>query len=267
MLAFITSLPHPLKMRSPETVYRILERTLRSVCTQTHKDFLVVVTCYEQPKLRFTHPQIQFLIVDFEPIKVNPTTEEERIDMIRLEKGRKYLAALYYLRQLSPSHVMIFDADDYVSHRIVEIVLGSSSRVSWCIRKGYVYREGSRLIYKMSRDFNAHCGTSLIFDFDLFDLPESIKDVREDWIKKMLGSHKLVHSYLAEKGIFLREFPGRGAVYVTGTLQNQGGDKPYSYFFLKGWRRSPRKFLRSILAFRLLSAAIREEFTLERTHR
>lgn len=209
MFAFITCLRHPRTVKSMPMMLALLERTLETIEAQTNKNYSVAVVCHEIPKLSRTFERVEFLIVDFEPPQentghltgeLNVTMINQGLEMVKLDKGRKYLAGLYHIWKNPPSHVMFFDADDCLAPDIVETVLSGPAHTSWYVGDGYIYSEGSGWIVHRKHDFNTYCGTCYVFDFDIYrDLPTNISDVSEEWMKNNLGSHRLVHTFLAEK--------------------------------------------------------------------
>lgn len=149
MLTFITCLKHPLNVKSMPTMLALLERTLESIEAQTNKNYQIVVVCHEIPHLSRTFKNIEFILVDFPaPLlagdlagELNVGRMRESLEEVKLDKGRKYLHALYHLRQNPPRHVMFFDADDCLSEDIVETVAQGPQETSWYIGHGYIYSE------------------------------------------------------------------------------------------------------------------------------
>lgn len=150
MFAFVTCLRHPRNVKSMSTMLSLLERTLETIESQTNKDYSVTIVCHEIPKLSRVFEKVEFLIVDFEPPvehaghlveSLDVDTINRGLEMVKLDKGRKYLAALYHLRKNPPSHVMFFDADDCLSPDIVATVLSGPAHTSWYVGDGYIYSE------------------------------------------------------------------------------------------------------------------------------
>ena len=142
---------------------KIFERTLRSVCQQTDQDFKVVVVCNEKPITDFVHPNVHYVYVDFPP----PTPEVTKAftglhSPKEADKSKKILAGFEYASQFDTSHIMVVDADDCISNTIVAFVKKHPETDGWYSKMGYVYREGSKLIFKKMDKFNSLCGTSLI---------------------------------------------------------------------------------------------------------
>jgi hypothetical protein len=123
MFSFITCLRHPTTVQSMPMMLALLERTLSTIEAQTNQDFTITVVCHEIPELSHTYPHVEFLIVDIPPPAQDFAHIVADLELVRLDKGRKYLAGLYHVRPRHPSHVMFFDADDCLSPHIVETVL------------------------------------------------------------------------------------------------------------------------------------------------
>ena len=262
MLAFITSLRHPKTAKSWNHNLRLLERTLRSVCAQSDGNFRVLVVCNEKPELHFNHPNVEFLPVDLPPPVDSFDQLIRNVDAIRNDRGKKYLAALYHLRIANPSHVMFFDADDCVSNRLVETVLAGPPDTSWYVGDGYLYSEGSSLIYRIDGVFNQTCGTCHIFNYRVFDLPEDRTSISDEWIRQTLGSHKNVEAFLREKSAALQKIPYRGAVYIINTGENQWGLGGYHDFFKGSRLPSIVRLGLALPKFRLLTSKVQKEFSL-----
>jgi cellulose synthase/poly-beta-1,6-N-acetylglucosamine synthase-like glycosyltransferase len=154
MLVFITSLKHPSTVASPDTMLRLLNRTLSTIEAQTCSDYRVIVVCHEIPQLSYDFAHVEYVLVDFPPpaddfLDLAYTAEvdrdegqrKKRLELVKLDKGRKYLRGLYHARQYNPSHVMFFDADDCLSPNIVQTVLRGPKEKSWYVGNGYIYSE------------------------------------------------------------------------------------------------------------------------------
>lgn len=142
---------------------KIFERTVRSVCQQTDQDFKVVVVCNEKPITDFEHPNLHYVFVDFPP--PTPEATEAFIGLHspkEADKSKKIIAGFEYAKQFKTSHVMVVDADDCVNNKIVAFAKKHPNIDGWYSKSGYVYREGSKVIFKKTDFFNSLCGTSLV---------------------------------------------------------------------------------------------------------
>jgi hypothetical protein len=104
---------------------------------------------------------VDLLLVDYPPA-------EGGLADRRADKARKLKRGFEYARTLGASHVMAVDADDCVSRRIAEVVESDPEAGGWLLRKGYLWKEGSRVAYLNRRNFNHSCGSSAIVRIDLF---------------------------------------------------------------------------------------------------
>ncbi len=91
MLSFITCLRHPQTVHSLPTMLALLERTLSTLEAQTNQDFTITVVCHEIPSLSRTYPHVEFLIVDIPPPAQDFAHIVADLDLVRLDKGRKYI--------------------------------------------------------------------------------------------------------------------------------------------------------------------------------
>jgi hypothetical protein len=180
MLTFIIPVKSKEITNSWELLSKLLERTLRSTCRQTLPDFNVVVVCNQKPDIDFSHPSIHYLEVDFPAPKTVPQDQIDRIGYAQIhsldianknaDKARKILAGIHYAKKFSPTYVMVVDADDCVSCHLAAFLAQQPEQDGWVMRKGYMYREGSRFLYINIRRFNHVSGTSVIIKYELHSL-------------------------------------------------------------------------------------------------
>ena len=277
MLIFITSLKHPTTVASKPTMIRLLERTLSTIEAQVNKDFRVIIVCHEIPELSVSYSFVEYVLVDFPPpardfwdlaytaeADQDEKKREKRLELIKLDKGKKYLRGLYAARKYNPSHVMFFDADDCLSPAITETVLLGPTDQSWYVGNGYIYSEGSKWIVQRKNDFNTHCWTCYIFSMSVFwDLPENESDVPVEWYRDMLGSHRMVYDWLASKGIMMKKIPYPAVTYIISSGENHSWLTGYGIWISRRggivrWIR----FLLRMTSFRFLSDKIRQKFKL-----
>jgi hypothetical protein len=186
MLIFIIPVKSREITNSWELLSRLLERTLKSVCNQTFPDFQAVVVCNQKPNIQFTHSNIHYVEVDFPPPRPIIQDRESMVgyDYIysldianqNADKSRKILTGIDFASRFKPSHIMVVDADDCVSCRLAEFVHRNPRHDGWVMRKGYMYREGSNILYVNIKRFNHVSGTSVIIKNELhqalFENPE-----------------------------------------------------------------------------------------------
>ena len=235
MIAFLIPLPHPKSCRSYSRVASLLEDTLLSVCSQEDPDYHVIVICSERPSVSFDHPKVEYLRVNFEPLRA--VKKGLRTDRgIRTDKGCRLFLGLQHARKFEPSHVMFVDDDDFISNRISAHVKGYHEANGWFIQRGYRYAHGcSRLA--VAEDFNKRCGSCHIIRYELLEwheeLPtdaskeEIISKVDSYYLKRVIGGHRRAPRFFARKGTPLQPLPFRGAVYHLNHGGNFSGRRSY----------------------------------------
>lgn len=230
MFLFITSLRHPTNCHSYERVGRLLENTLRSVCNQSSDCFKVLVVCNQVPEIS-VNQNVEFLEVDFPPPS-SLSQPQTGMEAIRIDRGSKYMAALVHARQSQPSFVMFFDADDYISNRIVDYVDNQPDSCGWYINTGYRYQYGDTHLSHQP-DFYQQCGTSLIYPYSMLDVPSKLignpglanikLHTDEKYLKYILGSHRIAVKIHQSQGHSFRPLPFAGAIWILGNGENHSG--------------------------------------------
>lgn len=229
MLAFVTSLRHPLNSTDYTRIESLLAESLASVCAQTSQDFAVFVVGNRRPTAALP-PKVTFVEVDFPP---PVPTAGPRFDLgpFVWDKGTKIGIGLAAARQVEPDHVMIFDADDFV-HR--DLAAFSADRVEangWFVDEGYVYSR-TRQSYLLERRFFGVCGTSHIVRWQAYDVPDGLtveadqSEVSEAFGERLpaiLGAHRNARTWLSKHGHKLAPLPFPGSVYQVDTGENHSG--------------------------------------------
>ena len=193
----------------------LVERALKSICQQTSDNFKVVAVCHEIPEIQFSHPNLEYLPVDFEP----PTpeniekmqTEEYRNGAKEADKAKKIMAGVEYAKRYNPEYIMVADADDCINKNLVSFVeKQNGDAVGWYFKKGYIYNEGSNLIFLNKNSFNILCGTCII--------------VKAEYIGLLLEESPLPlynHDFMTLEGDKkLSPLPFVGAIYSIGNTEN-----------------------------------------------
>ena len=235
MLAFLIPVKSRKTAKSWPVLCRLFERTVRSVCRQTSQNFTVLVVCNETPQISFSHPNLEFLNVDYPT--PSPDLESKNVD-----KERKIITGLVALRNVQPTHVMFVDSDDCVSRHLADYVDGRSQQNGWFFESGYEYDDGSDRILNKSNRFYSICGSCNIVRYQLYGVPEQLPPYHEiNDYDRFIGGHHVAQSELAERGTPLEPLPFPGAVYIRdGYGENMSTQEPWSEKF----RRSPREALR-----------------------
>ncbi len=262
MLAFVTTIRHPAVAYSWPRIGEYLDRTLASVCRQTATSFRVLVVCNEIPPVRFSHPSVEYLVVDLPPPVNAPDSLIENWDALWLDRGKKHLAALYHLKQDPPDYVMFFDADDLVSRRLARFVDSAPARDIYYVTRGYAHQYGDAFVFRIPRRFDTMCGTCNIIRFETFSLTDSPDDLPAEFVQEMLADHNGVARMLASRGHSVGKVPFPGAVYLIGTGENQSGIGTYRLLVDRTWGFSAWKRFASLRYYQPLTAGMCDEFGL-----
>ena len=190
---------------------RLFERTLKSICNQKSQNFRVIVACHELPEVQYQNEKVEYLQVSFPP----PTLVEDDWDKNRElkegDKANKILAAHEKAMTYNPDFIMVVDADDLISNRIVSFTESQKKDTpGWYIKKGYYYREGAPYLFLNKKTFNNLCGSCIIIRPDLFPL----LIIKEPWLYYY---HELKE---VGDGTELVPLPFAGALYSMANGEN-----------------------------------------------
>lgn len=229
MLAFITTLRHPQNSVSYGRVEELLKGTLHSVAQQSSEDYVIVIVGNKRPD--FALPErAHFVHVDFPP-PAPPTGAQTAREPFVWDKGTKLGIGLIAARQFSPSHVMSFDADDFVHRDLAATIHEHSDHAGWVVREGWMYSR-ARNSYVPQQQFNRACGTSFIVPFKAFDVPvdlsvsasqEQVAAAFGERLSTIMGAHRNAEAWYRDHGIELEPFPYPAAVYHVDTGENHSG--------------------------------------------
>jgi hypothetical protein len=229
MLAFITTLRHPQNSNEYGQVERLLEDTLRSVAQQTSEEFIVIVVGNRRPSFELP-AKTEFVQVDFPPPAPPTGAQTERAPFV-WDKGTKLGIGLVAAARHEPTHVMIFDADDFVHRRLAATVAAEPDHGGWVIHDGWMYSR-ARNAYIAQPDFNRTCGTSFVVPIAAYEIPPSLRtDASQDEVaaaygerlSSIMGAHRNAESWYRDHGRRLTPLPYRGAVYHVDTGENHSG--------------------------------------------
>ncbi len=184
---------------------KLVERTLKSVTNQTSQNFKVVVVCHEIPETNFTHPNIEYIQVDFQVPQLKDAPKEKHDGMKEEDKSNKILAGVAHAEKYDSDYLMVVDADDCISNKLVSFIEENKNKneVGWYINKGYFYREGDKIISLNRENFNTLCGTCIVVK------PDHMKDIFQ-YEPHLLYVHQTIEFPNQTK---LVKLPFPGAVY------------------------------------------------------
>ena len=237
MFTFITSVRHPKNSFYYERVWDLLRDTLFSVCSQTDKDFRVIVVCNrilddfsDNHRIK---DHVEFVEVGFDSPSLadGPVTG---VPACNYDRGLKFVVGLIAAEKYDPEYVMFFDADDFISDKIVSSVKDMPGRMGWWFDRG-VYVQNYKITHRVG--FRETCGTSHILNYrtlitdismDKLSVESSAKDIRDNvhpfFLKGVLGCHMNYETYFFNCYDSLEKWPNvTAAAYNMGTGENHSG--------------------------------------------
>ena len=212
MVLFLMALKSKAVSRDWTRVSRLCEAALLSAYRQTDPDFRILLICHEKPLLQheFDH-RLEIIQVDFSPPDLH-TTETMG------DKWRKITLGLTRAAVFKPQFVMIMDADDLISNRIVAHAHAHPDSSGWILKKGWIYRLGRRFI-DIWDDYN--CGTNAIVNSRHIQFPKDLTTEEFNRCILLTSGHTNIEKSMATAGNPLEPLPFRGGVYVVEHGDNE----------------------------------------------
>lgn len=232
-LTFIIPVRHHDSVDDWGSVVERMRETLSSICAQQATNWQCVVVANEETPLPQLPSGTRRISVDL-PYSPLPDVREvgqlRRDEAVRDDKGKRILAGLVGVRPTG--HVMVVDYDDLVSNRLASLVSSFPTSNGWFIDSGYVY-DGGPLVYLFRRGFNGLCGTSLLVNASLLQIPATAEEADPEWVRRTLGSHVFLRGDLEASGTALRPTPFPAAVYRVGHRGNTSGTRSIRQVFFR----------------------------------
>lgn len=250
MLGFAISLRSKRTTSDWDRAVALLGRTLESVLNQTTEHIRAVVGCHELPDaLTVKDDRVSFEQVDYAP----PIYKDEWV----VDKQRKRELATISAHRMGCTYVMPLDADDLVSSRMAEYVLGQQAEYGYLVEKGYEYnfqRDSFSYAPRLSRV----CGSCGVFRWEEADLPSDPWEPGNFAYRDQVNTQHPNWKRRSEQvNRPLVSFPFPAVAYVVDTGQNISA--------LKGAIGPRRKLIRRLMPSVRNDAALREEFGLTGT--
>jgi hypothetical protein len=229
MLAFITTLRHPQNSVDYGRVEKLLQATLDSVAQQSSQDYVIIIVGNKRPEFALPDHS-HFVQVEFPPPAPATGAQTAREPFVR-DKGTKLGIGLIAARQYSPTHVMFFDADDFVHRNLATTIRDQPEHDVWVVRNGWMYSR-ARNSYVPQSDFNRACGTSFIVPFSAYGVPtdltvgasqDQIATAYGERLSEIMGAHRNADTWFTDQGHVLEAFPYPAAVYHVDTGENHSG--------------------------------------------
>ena len=262
-LTFLIPVRHPANARDWSQLKSNIAQTVASISGQAHDDWRGLIVANHGADLPPLPERFDVEWVDFPPnamhARSDAASKDDFLDAFRIDKGRRVLKGM--LRARDSRFFMIVDDDDFVSARITRFATDHRDETGWTVSHGYIWADGGKLLLQED-DFNEICGTSLIVRTDAYGLPTDFDAASPEYIMSMLGSHKRIHSLLAERGLALQSLPFRGAIYRVGQSgsHSQAPGIVRKYFLNRRTLSKPAELAQNLRRLRLVNDRIRQEF-------
>ncbi|WP_428663331.1 glycosyltransferase family A protein [Reyranella sp.] len=195
-----------------EQVSKVFNQTLRSLDNQTNKSFQVLLAAQDMPEIA---PDLKLDVVHLTP----HWTVENLTNAKLRDKRWKRTLLLRAVRERGGGYVMMLDADDLVSNRLVDYVLKDGDPNGYIAETGYAYDWKANLIAPIpgvwGKGFDGVCGSCSVINFTLNDLPPLRGgDEAADYLAKHLKEHSGWKHVMREFGRPLKPLPFPAAIYV-----------------------------------------------------
>jgi len=263
LLTFVIPVRHQENAKDWQALKARLSVTLASIANQSSDDWEGIVVANEGADLPPMPKGFRVLRVDFPPNPLHDRTGATDLapyyDATRMDKGRRILSGM--LAGDNSRYFMVVDDDDLVSKNLVAYVSRHEGANGWAISRGYVWTEGGKLLFQ-SDNFHMTCGSSHIIRSDLYELPRSLAEADDDWLKTRVGSHIRHVAILAENGVPLEHLPFNGAIYRVGHRGSVSRSKGMlrKHVITRQTVKSPGRLLQNVFRLRWLSGGIKREF-------
>ena len=176
----------PLKSKSVsknwELEVALLNRTLQSVCNQTNQQFKVYVIYNQKPEIAFKHQNINYVEFPYKYVTIDEISDYDTFGKKYyhpafavgiMDKIRKVAYGCEKAKIDNCKYLMVVDSDDLISSNLVSFINNNVSKnpPGWFIDKGYIYKEGSSIMVRQSKNMQLLNGSTHIVRSDFFVVP------------------------------------------------------------------------------------------------
>lgn len=168
------------------------------------------------------------------------------------DKWRKVRRGFERVSELSSMFVMIVDADDLVSRKLITHLESDPPRYGFIFKSGYSHLDGSRWIVRVDNTFN--CGTNAVLRSSEINLLNTADSADLKDCIALNSGHTTIEKTMMEIGRPLDVLPFRGSVYVQHRFQHS------KRIYGTSWRKYIKDYIKKIRKISILNRYIREEF-------
>ena len=247
-----------------------LQQSLRSILNSSNKNFEVVIAGHDKPDFLLQgQERIHFVSVDSQ----RPDPVRKDVIEARADKLRKVAAAWNFAQaNWDSDYVMKYDADDFISSKLVNWLATNEKCPGFRITRGWIWKESWRHWIKQENKFDLSCGTSVIIASKNADLHIDVKSEHElvyeglscntgvsdkpnDKFNRTIlvsNNHGNASTQFAACGLKIGEIPFRAAIYRLGSKHSLSRDMHKI--------SSIRMLISTLTRMRYLSKTIQNEF-------
>jgi hypothetical protein len=246
----------------------VLERTVRSICNQTSRNFKLIIVYTDKPEIEFTDENIYYIAYTYPEITISQIEDFDFMGQWftieyaerMMDKSRKITYGCKFAKELGCNYLMAIDSDDMISNKIAEFVNENSScnAAGWRISNGYLYKEGSKLIKKNTQIW-AMNGSTHIIRADLVGIPDFETDYKlfsYNVFQQHPYTYQRIIDFHNEK---LLDFPFMGTVYLIHPNNYSQVDRILSANKIK-------QVIKVLLRGKFLTKKIKQEFGIYNLH-
>ena len=194
-----------------------LSATVGSIYNQTDGNFRIIVAGTDRPDLAIPIDE------RFEFIAVEQMPAVDRSVFINDAIRKRYRIA-QRLRERGGGYLMLADADDLVSSRLVAHVLSTRDPNGYSVAQGYMFDAARGWLapfpFTANTRFDWESHTCTVFALAADDLPRDDADEASRFSYLMAEGHPAFRARSAAEGRPLADIPFRAAVYVRNTGEN-----------------------------------------------
>jgi glycosyltransferase involved in cell wall biosynthesis len=197
-----------------DVVVHHFNATLGSIFNQTDPNFRVIVACTGRPEVRIpVDERLEFVDLPDRPFSPHDPEWSYR------DIARRRHAVLKHAAPDGDAYVMLVDADDLVSCRLVSHVRQTNHQYGYLLTRGYIYDSTHGLLSMLpnkigqSVSFFYSCGTSIVLRLTAEELRNST-DEQGYFRRVMRRGHPWAGKFSMAEGRPLGLIEFRAAVYV-----------------------------------------------------
>jgi len=196
-------------------VESLLNETLGSILNSTSQNYKILIACHDVPNTQYNDSnKIKYLQAGFPPLMGQNKPMLDKIFKLKM-------IGLEIQKNNNDCFVMLMDADDLVSNKLVEYVNKDQDNYGYYIYKGYELDYSLKRLRYCPR-YHRLCGSSIILRVSKCDLPVLLDQKKEDnYFNKMIYvGHRYCEPISKSLNRPLKKIPFAAGVYIINNGEN-----------------------------------------------